>query len=218
MYSKIRYFVVALAFVALSPAGNAMATTITSSSFADWESNLAGSPSDVDFTTISPAVTAVSTVTLFGVSSPFPAFVFTSGDSSATVSAQSIGNRLGLESTEGTLEITPPAAGVNAFYLGFGTTGATPVTITLSDNEVFTLPSSNTSVTGLWLSISHPIAWLTIASSGSPPVVTGMSFGASNLTQDPTNAVPETPSLLLVSGGLLVFAAGWRKTLLRRLA
>jgi hypothetical protein len=107
---------------------------------------------------------------------------------------------------------------VNAFYLGFGTTGATPVTITLSDNEVFTLPSSNTSVTGLWLSISHPIAWLTIASSGSPPVVTGMSFGASNLTQDPTNAVPETPSLLLVSGGLLVFAAGWRKTLLRRLA
>ncbi|HEY3937068.1 MAG TPA: hypothetical protein VGL97_06540 [Bryobacteraceae bacterium] len=214
MYSKTRYFVAALMFAALSAAGTAMAATITSGSFADWESNLTGPPSDVDFTTISPALTAMSAVTLFGVSSPFPAFVFTSGDNSATVSAQSIGNRLGLESTEGTLEITSPVGGVNAFYLGFGTTGATPVTITLSDNEVFTLASSNTSVTGLWLSISHPIAWLTIASSGSPPVITGMSFGASNLTQDPT-AAPETPTLLLVNGGLLVFAAARRKALLR---
>jgi hypothetical protein len=155
----------------------------------------------------------VSSVTLYGPSSPSNPFVFTTGDGSGILNAQYVNTDIGLESTQGTVKITAPAAGVNALFLQFGTASSgMPITITLSDNEMFTATPAGATRSRLWLTLTHPISSLTVTSTGNDAVVTGLSFGASNLTQDPSST-PETATALLVGTGMLLLAVKRRKLL-----
>jgi len=215
---KSRFSICTLTLAALTVAGNAMATTVQSTTIGGWNTTIvAGSARDTDFSTVSN--TAVSSYTLLAGTTPF---TWTSGDGSVSLKEyDNLSNPIGSGTLEGVqgastaakgLKITTPAAGINALVLFFGSSGGTPVTITLSDGEVFGgTPSANTG-NALFLSISHPIYYLTVTSTTSAPVVNGFSFGTSNLAQDaPTDTAVEAATSILMGGGLLLLIAAGRR-------
>jgi hypothetical protein len=216
---KSRFSLFTLTLAALTVAGNATANTIQSADLTAWKTTIVtGSAHDTDFGPVSP--TAVSSYTLF-MDNGTP-FTWASGDGSVSLKEYDnlsnpigSGNLKGVQGASGTtkgLKITTPVAGINALVLFFGTTGGSPVTITLSDGEVFTgSPAGNTG-NALFLSISHPIYYLTVTSTTSAPVVNGFSFATSNLAQDtPTDTAVEAATSILMGGGLLVLIAAGRR-------
>lgn len=183
------------------------ATSITTSSYATWKSStyITGSPTELNFTTIANANYPSGDI-LYPTGNSSLAFTFTGsglkGNSgNGSLSASSI-------------TLTMPGVGENAFL--FGLLGSTPFTLTLSDNESFTV--TNPGSTPLFgIALSTEITSLTITTtSGSQVGVNDFFFATSALPQDTGNpSVPSTASegatVVLTSGGLLIFFGARRK-------
>ena len=105
------------------------------------------------------------------------------------------------------MDLTSP--GQNAILLGLAAQPNAGLTVTLSDQQTFSVSG------GLFgIALSHNITWLTISTAnGSQPVLDDFFFGNSNLTQDPINQAQsaEAATFLLIGGGLLIILGGRRK-------
>lgn len=199
----------------------AQATTITSTTFSGWKTYLTASPNEADFTQI--AYTSYNTssgINLSAVGNASILFNFTGPDGTAkwTLSGAKYNSYTSLEGgsdSSAAVKITMPGSGENAVLLALGSVLNTPLTVTLSDGETFTSASN----TLLGLSISHPISWLTVAtSSGSQAVVDDFWYGNSSLTQDASGGGTTAPApaaecatFLLMGGGLLILVGAHRK-------
>jgi hypothetical protein len=111
----------------------------------------------------------------------------------------------------GSITITMPTDGENAFLLGLGTSQGTTLAVKLSDGETFT-PAAGVFA----LSISHDISWLTVSTTnGSQPVIFDVAYGNGNLAQDQLTQSPaptlEASTLVMIGGGLLILIGGQRK-------
>jgi hypothetical protein len=199
-------------------AHRAQATTITSSTFANWKTSLTGSPTEADFTKIS----YVSYSTSSGISLPSTGnsslvFTFTGPDGSNwTLNGVKYNNFTSLEGgsdSSAAIKIALPGSGDNAILLGLASVSNTPITVTLSDGETFTVTSNGL----LGLSISHLITSVTVSTtSGSEAVINDFWYGTSSLAQDTSgsgnaSATPECATMLLIAGGLLVVVGANRK-------
>lgn len=203
------------AFVA---AGNASATSVTSTTFSSWKATLTGSPSEANFGVIS--LTSYNTAAGLTLPTIGNTSVGTTVTGPVNGSYQMTGidydsyKSLAGGSTSGAaLEITMPSSGVNAFLISVGSTGGTPLTLSLSDGETFTISS------GIWgISISHTVSSLLITtSSGSEAVLDDFWYGSSDLTQDSsggssgTAPVAEVATSLMIAGGFLFIVGVWRR-------
>jgi hypothetical protein len=199
------------------PAG---ATTLTYSSYAQWNSNVTGG-TELDFTGVNSSgnYSTAAGKTLVPVKGAALPFVFTGPISTnnyylvgGTFGSMNVTSLLGPTGGSGSLLVTLPTGGQNAVLLAVGTTGAaTSATITLSDSQVFTVSTTPNSYQFFGLSISHNIDWLTVSTS-SQAVISDFYFGTSKLTQDPPpSAAPESASLYLIAGGLLSLFGGRRR-------
>jgi hypothetical protein len=111
------------------------------------------------------------------------------------------------------IALTMPSGGENALWLGLGNTGGSggSLTLTLSDGETFSTPSSG----GFGLSLSQPITSLTLSASSGQAFIDDFFFATSALPQGNPSSAPEAATILLVSGGALILF-GTRRRWVRR--
>jgi hypothetical protein len=208
---------------ALTGASSATATSVTTTSFSSWKTTLTGSPSEADFSVVSfTNYNTANGLTLPTIGNSSQGFVFTGPDNGAYqmtgISYNSYTSLAGGSNSGAGLKVAMPGSGVNAFLLSVGSTGGTPLTLMLSDNETFALSN------GLFgISISHPISSLLLTTTaGSQAVIDDFWFGSSSLTQDPTNPggsgsgqgaapVAEAATSLMMAGGCLLLFGVCRK-------
>ena len=206
MYRGLRSAFLAVFVGLLVTIGGATGTTLTYTSFSTWKSGVTGTPVEANFNTIGSGsystAAGISLVPLTG--DPANAFVFTGPDNGA-FSLSGTSSYDGFTGLEGAAEsgagihIAAPAAGENAILLAAYSTSSTPLTLTLSDGENFTLSNG---VYGF--SASHPITWLTLSTTtGSQVFVDDLYFGASSSPQDAAD-IPEGAPLTMLAGGLLI--------------
>lgn len=191
------------------------ATAITTTSFVTWKSTMyqTGNPTELNFNTVgSSSYNTSSGITLAAIGNPAITYTVTGPDNGAFQLTggvfHNVTSLFGAVDSGAQIKIVAPASGVNAILLGVNTTGSTPITLTLSDNQVFNLSS------GLFgISISHPINWMTLSTTaGSQMVLNDFWYGDSALTQD--QIVPQTPeaaTVLLTLGGLCLLLSTQRK-------
>jgi hypothetical protein len=217
MFGKAQWALATLGAGLLFGTEPAAATTITSTTFSGWKTGLTGTPTELDFSVIQAGKSySTSTgLTLKAIGNPSIGFIFTGPDNGTYkltgVSHNSFQSlQAGTESTA-TMNVTTPAAGDNALFLGLATTGNTPVTLTVSDGESF----SSISTAFFGVSISHPITWLTLSTTvGSAVIVDDFYFGVSSVPQDsPTS---EGATMAMCGGGLLVLLGSLRRKDKRR--
>lgn len=217
MHIKNQLFVFATLSMAALSAGPAAGTTITTdavwtggtshSLFTSWQTNPSG------------GVTGATELPAFA-SGSLPGYnadgsvTFASAIGSFTASGASF-----VEATYGSfpalegqaINIATPAAGINAFYVAFGSTDGSPITVTLSDGEAIALnptPTAGGEVV-LGLSISHPITSIVISSTDASAVLWDFDYGSSNLAQDSTpTPAAEAATAILIGIGLVTFGAG----------
>lgn len=206
------------------PALPALATTVQSTTYQSWMTQVTGTPTFEDVETLPTG--NYSTVT--GVSDG--SYVFTGPDGSGwSLGEQTFSNKSGLYGASdgvGGIEVTMPGLGQSAIYLDANTEANNTLTngaltLTLSDGESFNITSGQ-----FGLSISHPITWYTLTTtSGQSPFMQWAYFGTSSIpldsggsggTGDDPPAV-EAATMALVAGGLLVVFGAKRK-FTRRLA
>lgn len=214
MFGKVQWALATVGAGLLLGTGPAVATTITSTTFTGWKAGVTGNPTELDFTPITSGknYSNSSGVTLKATGNPSIGFVFTgpdNGNYSLTgffYGAQNIQSlKAGSDSTA-VMNVTTPAAGNNALFLGLATTNNTPVTLTLSDGESF----SSITQAFFGMSISHPITWLTLTTTaGSAVIVDDFYYGISSLAQDsPTS---EGATMAMCGGGLLILLGSMRR-------
>lgn len=206
----------ALAFAAaILIAAEAGATTITTTSFSTWSSAAyteSGSQFDLNWSGLSGtgSYDTSAGITLYGKTQTSVAYIFTGPDGSGWVlngiTYNSLNGLAGANDGVGVINVAAPSGGVNAVLLSIGSTPSAPLTLTLSDGEIFSGLSS-----GLFgLSISHDITWLRLSTtSGSTAVIDDFWYGASSLPQDSPTA--EGATFILLGGGLLILAGAQRK-------
>ncbi len=184
------------------------ATTITSTSLSAWEGSLAGSPTDVDFSKLRyGSYDTAAGVTLSGLTFAGPdsgSYKLTAQLYNGTVSL------LGGTDKGSGISIATPTGGETAFGIYFLSTGGTPLGLTLSDGESF---SVNRGFFGMTL--SHPVtSFFLSATPGSQAVVYDALWGVSSLPQEggvsSPSAAPEAGTILLFAVGLLALAATMR--------
>jgi hypothetical protein len=207
---------------ALTAAASAEATSVTSTTFASWKASLTGSPSEANFGVI--ALTSYNTaggLTLPTIGNSSVGTTVTGPDNGSYqmtgVDYNSVKSLEGSADAGAGLSIALPNGGVNAFLLAVGSTGGTPLTVTLSDGEVFSIGN------GLWgISISHTVSSLLLTTSaGSQAVIDDFYFGTSNLAQDSNGGssgsqtgpapVAEAATSLMIAGGCLFLFGIWRR-------
>jgi hypothetical protein len=193
-----------------------LATTITTTSFATWESAayITGSPTFVDAETLPPG----HYNTAAGVTEG--SYIFTGPDGSNwSLGVNTFGgNTTGLfggSDGVGAVEATLPGSGQAAVFFYTNTIKNNALsngtlTLTLSDGETFLISSGQ-----FGLSVSHPITSFSLAtSSGQAPFLEWAYFANSSLPQDGgggTAQTPEAVTLALVGGGMLVLFGSKRK-------
>ena len=197
-------------------AANAAATTITATTYNSWKTSLSGTPTELDFSGVH--LTSYNTSTgliLAAMGNSSLQFDFTGPDNGAYqlsgTTYQGIMSLEGASDTGAAINVTTPAAGENAILVSIASTSGTPLTLTLSDGESFSLSSG---VFGM--SISHPVTSVFITTtSGSRAVINDFYFGTSSLTQDGGQGnqtpTPEAATLLLTVGGLSILLGARRK-------
>jgi len=214
MLGKMQWALATFGAGLLLGAGPAAATTLTSTTFGGWTAGLTGTPTELDFSPIvvGKSYSTAAGITLKAIGNPLIGFNFTGPDNGAyklTGFAYDVHSFQSLEAgsdSTAVMNVTTPAAGDNAIFLGLATTNNTPVTLTLSDGQSFS--SITTAFFGL--SISHPITWLTLTtSSGSAVVVDDFWYGASSLPQD--SATSEGATMAMCGGGLLILLGSVRR-------
>ena len=213
-----RFLSISISLASLAAAGQA--TTVTTTSYNLWKTNLTGSPIELDFTKVKTANYSNSSgITLLPLQGPALSFLITGPDKTGySLTGGFYGSTVSLfGSSDGTgyIRVDLPASGENAVLLGLAAQPSAALTITLSDQQSFT--ASN----GLFgLALSHEITWLTISTAnGSQPVLDDFFFGNSNLTQDQNNPPQsaEGATALMIGGGLLILC-GVRRKVTRRVA
>ncbi len=203
----------------LATVGSATATTITTTTFQSWKANLNGSPTDADFTRVNFSNYNTSAgLNLSATGNPSVIFGFTGPDNGgfqlSGISYQGTTGLAGSTDSGAGINVTTPVAGENALLLSIGSTSGTPLMLTFSDGESFSLSSGL-----VGFSISHPITSLLLTTSpGSQAVIDDFWYGTSSLTQDPaqgpgngSSSTPEGATLLLVTGGSLILFGARRK-------
>ncbi len=211
---RSKQVVASVVFAALPFAGSMGATSITSTTYAQWLQNETGAvevfspPSSGTYNT-SAGITLNST-------HPAASFVYTGPDNGSwqlsaglyTSGGHNYPSLFGAADGKGNITITMPSAGENAILLSLGTSGSTVLSVNLSDGESFQ-PAAGV----FGLSISHDISWLTISTtSGSKPLIDDFYFGSSTLAQDVTQTpAVESATFALIGGGLLILIGGRRK-------
>jgi hypothetical protein len=193
-------------------AGRAEATTLTTTSFATWQTEITGAFTDVSFVPISNSnYNTASGIALSGFTITGP----NNGGYSLTGSIGAGPSALfGSANAGAGINVATPVDGKNAIFLSVGTSGGTPITLALSDGQSFTV---NTSLFGFTL--SHDItSFLLTTSPGSQVYINDLAYGASSLTQDvgdtpppDTSATPEGATVALIGGGLLVLFGSRKK-------
>ncbi len=208
-----------LAGVLLAFAGRASATTITTTSYATWNSSTytTGVHSFLNFYPVTQSLYNTASGITLTPSGSSTAFQFTGVDNgSYYLAGDGTQKTLSGSSNAGSyLEIDFPTVGENSFLLGTGASTAKPLTFTLSDGQSFTV---TTTVFGV--SLSSPVSWMRLsAPAGSPAMVSDFYYAASALQQDsPTGTIPAaTPEpatvIMTCAGGLLLLASIRRRTL-----
>ncbi|MBV9267584.1 MAG: hypothetical protein JO061_15560 [Acidobacteriaceae bacterium] len=195
------------------------ATTVTTTSFNGWKATLTGSPTELDFSKIGlNSYSTAAGITLSAIGNSSIQFVTTGPDNGSYslngYSNNGVTSLAGAQDGVGSINIAMPGSGENAILFGVASTPSAPVTLTLSDGEVFTVTS-----TIFGLSISHPITWASLSTaSGSRPLLEDFWFGTSSEPQDSNtqsnqgvSATPEGATLLLVLGGSLLLFGARRK-------
>lgn len=218
MYLK-RLLSVSASLAFLAAAGQA--TTITTTSYTVWKTNLTGSPIELDFTKIKTTSYSTSSgITLPPLQGPVLSFVVTGPDKTGySLTGGFYGSTVslfGASDGAGYVRVDLPGSGENAVLLGVATQPSASLTVTLSDLQTFTVSN------GLFgLALSHNISWLTISTvTGSQPVLDDFFFGSSNLAQDQINQSQsvEGATALMIGGGLLILFGARRKFIQRLLA
>ena len=218
MLGALRISFLPLAAGVLFTTGQALATPVTSTTFSGWKATLTGAPTELDFNGVHYTTYNTSAgLTLQAVGNPALGYKFTGPDNGSYYLSGITYNGLlslaGSSSSGADINVLTPSAGNNAILVSVGSTASTPITLTLSDNESFTLNTG-----GLFgMALTHPVTSLTVSTtSGSQPVINDFWFGSSSLTQDGggsggASPVPEGRTAMLVAGGILVlFGAGRR--------
>ncbi|MBV9156771.1 MAG: hypothetical protein JO097_10960 [Acidobacteriaceae bacterium] len=189
-------------------AGQAMATTITTTSLSTWESStytVSGSQQELNFTGVNVGTTydTATGIVLNAINHPSVGYDFTGPDNGTYNLTGVAYNRAtglaGASDGAGYINVATPSNGANSLFLSIGSTGGTPLTLLLSDGESFSGLSP-----GLFgFSLSHQITWLELSTvSGSQPVFDDFYYGTSSLSPDaPTS---EAATFLLMGGGLLI--------------
>lgn len=192
----------------------AQATTVTTTSYTVWKTDLTGSPIELDFTKVKTTSYSTSSgITLLPLQGPALSFVITGPDKSGySLNGGlygSVVSLFGASDGTGSILINLPSGGENAILLGLAAQPGAALTVSLSDLESFTVSS------GLFgLTLSHDITWLSISTvSGSQPVLNDFYFGTSNLPQDQGNQAQsaEAATALMIGGGLLILFGAGRK-------
>lgn len=214
---RLLYVSASAAFLAAA----GQATTVTTTSYTVWKTNLTGSPIELDFTKVKTTSYSTSSgITLPPLQGPALSFVVTGPDKTGySLTGGFYGSTvslLGASDGTGYIRVDLPASGENAVLLGVATQPSATLTVTLSDLESFTVSN------GLFgLALSHNITWLTISTvNGSQPVLDDFFFGNSNLAQDQINQTQsaEATTALMIGGGLLILFGARRKFTQRRVA
>jgi hypothetical protein len=224
MLHLTRFALISLAGVVL--AAQAGATTIQSTTFNSWKSNVTGSPKEADFSQVSyTSYNTASGIILSGIGDSASQFTFTGPDNGAySLTGMNYNGFVALagaaDGSNSGINISLPGSGENAFLLVIGSTGNTPLSLAFSDGETFSLSS------GIFgFSLSHPITSLYLSTAaGSQPIIDDFWYGASSLTQDATGggstggsgssdpaATPEAATLFLVLGGSMILGGATRK-------
>src|SRR5450755_478113 len=185
MYRGLRSAFLAVFVGVLVTVGVATGTTITTTSFSTWKSDLTGTPTEANFNTISfTSYNAAAGISLAPTGDLVNAFVFTGPDNGGyNLSGTSFNGVTGLEGSADSgagVAIAAPASGKTAILLAAYSTSGTPLTLTLSDGEAFTFAS------GIFgFSTSQPITGLTLSTTtGSQVFIDDLYFGASSSPQD----------------------------------
>ncbi|MBV8515273.1 MAG: hypothetical protein JO260_08230, partial [Acidobacteria bacterium] len=144
MFTKTRLILTCVAGAVL--AGHAAATTIQSTSFSSWQTTLSGSSTEANFSQL--AYTGYNTsagITLAGVGDAANQFTFTGPDNGGwSLTGQrydGILSLVGAAATNAGINVAFSGAGQNAFLIDLGSTNSTPLSLSLSDGETFTLSS-----------------------------------------------------------------------------
>src|SRR5579863_919402 len=167
-----------LCLLLLSPAVPGLATTIQSTTYQSWMSEVTGTPTFEDVETLPTG----NYSTVAGVSDG--SYVFTGPDGLGwNLHEQTFGNTTGLYGANdgtGGIQVTLPGSGQSAIYFDANTETSNSLnngalTLTLSDGETFHVSSGQ-----FGLSISHDITWYELTTtSGQAPFLQWAYFGNS---------------------------------------
>jgi hypothetical protein len=218
MYRSLKPVAIVVA-AGLLIVGQAAGSTITTTSFASWQTDLTGGYTDLNFTETLQNYNTAAGITLFAKGNSSVAFNFTGPDGAGyALSGYLYNNNMtvlaGASDGTGTIKVTTPSGGENALMMWVGSTANTQVTLKLSDGESFTL--SGGSLAPFGFALSQAITSFTLSTtSGSQAFIDDLVYGNSNLAQN-TSSVPEGSTFALLAGGLLVLVGSKRKLKLNR--
>ena len=220
MYRRLECITIAISAGLLLAANQATATTITTTNYATWKTDLTNTPTELNFAPVQLTNYGTAAgITLTPSGDAADPFNFTGPDKTGYVLSGylyrfSITTLAGASDGIGVVKVTTPSAGENALWLGLGTTNNTTLTLQLSDGESILIGSGTTAI---GLALSQPITYFTLStSSGSQPFIYDIWYGNSNLPQDSgsqQSPVPESSTLGLLGGGLLILVGSQRKLL-----
>lgn len=203
----------AVFFAAVTFASQAGATEILTSSLPAWKGTITGTGSEWDFSFPGNSYNTAVGYSL-NVGSYGPIQVTGPDGSAYSLNKNYYGSfttLAGPTDGSGSMVFTTPAAGLTAFVLDLGIAGnAAPISITLSDGEVFTANPGAGGLALLGFSSATPItSYMLATSSGSQVQLADFYAGLSN---EPAAAEPtaEVATALMIGSGLLLFG-GCRK-------
>ncbi len=211
--SQTRTFCSAL-FSVVMFAGLARATEVQTTSYSAWLNTVSGVKAEWDFNVPNNTYNTSSGYSL-SVGS-FGPITVTGPDAGGYNLTKNPGygpsNAVTLEGAGdgvGNMTFTPTGAGLTGFLLGVGISGnASPVTVTLSDGEVFTLNPSVGSNVFLGLSSATPITSFVLSTATGSQVELSDFFAAvSNQPADTPAPTAEVATALMIGTGLLFFGA-----------
>ena len=195
-------------------AGHASATTIETTSYSAWVASLTGNPSDGFAYVASGSYSSASgwstTIGSYGT------FVATGPDGGSYslnqtyYGSSSASSLVGASDGTGGVNVSS-VSGVTGIMLGVGeTSSASPITVTLSDGETFTINPTVGGTTLIGFSSSTPITSVYLSTAaGSAVVLDDLLAGVSNLpaSTGPTSPASECATILLIAGGLVFLGA-----------
>jgi hypothetical protein len=213
MQTKIK-ILPTLAFSLFAIAGHGSATTIETTSYSAWVASLSGNPTDGfsyvasgSYSTASGWSTTIGSYGTFVVTGPdggsysLNQTYYGSGSTSSLVGASDGTGGVNVSSV----------SGVTGIMLGVGeTVSASPITVTLSDGETFTINPTVGGTTLIGFSSSTPITSVYLSTvAGSAVVLDDLLAGVSNLpaSTGPSSPASECATILLIAGGLVFLGA-----------